>query len=67
MQGKLDRSRGNVMQHSECYEITATKLMRIAALYSCELIYLEPIALIGHDVVLMRERRINARRRCSTH
>lgn len=32
MQGKLDRSRGNVMQHSECYEITATKLMRIAAL-----------------------------------
>lgn len=34
---------------------------------NCEVIYLEPIALIGHDAVLTRERRINARRRRSTH
>jgi group II intron reverse transcriptase/maturase len=32
MLGKLDRSKGNVMRHTDCYEITATKLNRIAAL-----------------------------------
>lgn len=32
MRGKLDPSRGNVMKHSDCYEITETKLKRIAAL-----------------------------------
>jgi len=30
--GKSDPSRGNVMKHSECYEVTETKLKRIAAL-----------------------------------
>ena len=30
--GKLNRSRGNVMKHSDCYEVTETKLKRIAAL-----------------------------------
>lgn len=32
MRGKLALSRGNVMKHSDCYEVTATKLKRIAAL-----------------------------------
>lgn len=32
MLGKLALSRGNVMKHSDCYEVTATKLKRIAAL-----------------------------------
>ena len=34
---------------------------------SCEYVYLEPIALIGHDAVLTRGQRTTNEGRCSTH
>jgi hypothetical protein len=33
----------------------------------CECVYLEPIALIGHDAVLTRGQRTTNEGRCSTH